>query len=82
MTTQTTTIQPRTKGTRALIGAAAATLALLGGALLWQTRGTAGLPPTHVFDLRQPAASAPALDPAAFSDQEMYARWLQAQAAR
>ncbi len=38
MTTQTTTIQPSTKGVRVLIGAAAASLALLGGALLWQAR--------------------------------------------
>lgn len=38
MTTQTTTIQPSTKRARAFIGAAAATLALLGGALLWQAR--------------------------------------------
>ena len=38
MTTQTTTIQPGTKGVHALIGAAAASLAVLGGALLWQGR--------------------------------------------
>ena len=38
MTTQTTTIQTSTTGLRALIGAAAAGLALLGGALLWQAR--------------------------------------------
>lgn len=40
MTTQTTTIQPSTKGMRTLIGAAAASLAVLGGALLWQARPT------------------------------------------
>ncbi len=40
MTTQTTTIQTSTTGLRALIGAAAAGLALLGGALLWQTRSS------------------------------------------
>ena len=38
MTTQTTAIQTNTTGLRALIGAAAASLALLGGALLWQAR--------------------------------------------
>ena len=38
MTTQTTTIQPSSNGMRALIGAAAASLAVLGGALLWQVR--------------------------------------------
>src|SRR3712207_361775 len=38
MTTQTTTIQSSTKGMRALIGATAATVAVLGGALLWQAR--------------------------------------------
>ena len=40
MTTQTTTMQPSTKGVRAFIGATAATLAVLGGALLWQVRPT------------------------------------------
>ena len=40
MTTQTTTIQPSTKGMRALIAATAATLALVGGTILWQTRPT------------------------------------------
>ena len=40
MTTQTTTIQPSTKGMRALIGATAASLVMLGGALLWQVRPT------------------------------------------
>ena len=40
MTTQTTTTQPSTRGMRALIGAAAASLALLGGAVLWQARPT------------------------------------------
>ena len=43
--------------------------------------GGLGLPPAQVVDLRQLRASTPALDPAAFSDREMYARWLQAQAA-
>jgi len=38
MTTRTTTIQPSTKGMRALVGAAAASLAVLGGVLLWQAR--------------------------------------------
>ncbi len=38
MTTQTTTIQPSTKSIRAFIGAAAASLAVLGGTLLWQAR--------------------------------------------
>ena len=49
MTTQTTTIQPSTTGLRALIGATAASLALLGGALLWEARSnseTATLAPT------------------------------------
>ena len=37
------------------------------------------LPPLHIVDLRtQSTASTPALDPAVFSDQEMYGRWLQA----
>ncbi len=38
----------------------------------------------QVFDLRQPATrmSPPSEDPAVFSDDEMYSRWLQAQAAR
>ena len=40
MTTQTTTFQTSTKSMRAFIGAAAATLAVLGGALLWQARPT------------------------------------------
>ena len=40
MTTHTTTIQAHTKGMRALIGATAATLAVLGGALLWQVQPT------------------------------------------
>ena len=40
MTTQTTTIQPTTKSMRALIGATAVALAVLGGALLWQGRPT------------------------------------------
>ena len=40
MTTQTTTIQPSTKSARVFIGAAAAALAVLGGALLWQARPT------------------------------------------
>ena len=40
MTTQTTTIQPSTKGIRTLLGATAASLALLGGVLLWQVRPT------------------------------------------
>ena len=42
-------------------------------------------PGTRIIDLRPGSGSAtrmPALDPAAFSDQELYARWLQAQAAR
>lgn len=38
MTTQTTTIRASSSGMRALIGAAAAGLAVLGGALLWQAR--------------------------------------------
>ena len=39
--------------------------------------GGLGLPGVTVVDLRtQPTASTPALDQAAFSDQEMYARWL------
>ena len=38
MTTQTTAIWTSSTGMRALIGAAAASLALLGGALLWQPR--------------------------------------------
>lgn len=38
MTTQTTTIRTSSTGLRVLIGAAATGLALLGGALLWQTR--------------------------------------------
>ena len=52
MTTQTTTIQTSTTGLRALIGAAAANLALLGGTLLWQPRSaseTATLAPTTVI---------------------------------
>ncbi len=40
MTTQTTTIRSNAKGARAFIGAAAASLAVLGGALLWQARPT------------------------------------------
>ena len=40
MTTQTTTIQRTTKGVREFIGATAATLTVLGGALLWQARPT------------------------------------------
>ena len=38
MTTQTTTIRTSSSGMRALIGATAASLAVLGGALLWQAR--------------------------------------------
>jgi hypothetical protein len=38
MTSQTTTIQSRTTGLRTLLGAAAASLVLVGGALLWQAR--------------------------------------------
>ena len=38
MTTQTTTIRTSSGGMRALIGATAASLAVLGGALLWQAR--------------------------------------------
>lgn len=38
MTTQTTTNQPSTKGTRALIGATVCTVAVLSGAVLWQAR--------------------------------------------
>ena len=38
MTTQTTTIQPSRQGVRALIGATAFTLVVLGGAALWQLR--------------------------------------------
>ncbi len=38
MTTQTTAIRTNTQGMRALIGAAAASLVVLGGALLWQAR--------------------------------------------
>ena len=40
MTTQTTTIRRSRKDARAFIGAAAASLAVLGGALLWQARPT------------------------------------------
>ena len=40
MTTRTITIQPSSNGMRSLIGAAAASLVLLGGALLWQARST------------------------------------------
>ena len=48
MTTRTTTIQANRKGARALIGAAAASLAVLGGVLLWQARPTSETtaPPT------------------------------------
>ncbi len=44
-------------------------------------RLTTGHPALRVVDLRLALASAPPLDPAAFSDQELYSRWLQAQAA-
>ena len=44
-------------------------------------RSTLGLPLTKVVDLRAPAVSVLPLDPAAFSDPEMYQRWRQAQAA-
>ena len=67
MTTQTTTIQRTTKGARAFIGAAATTLAVLGGALLWQARPTS--------DTVAPAMTATV---GTVSDQEMYSRWLQA----
>ena len=40
------------------------------------------LPPMSVIDLRQPVGSTPAPDPAAFSDQELYARWMRVQAAQ
>jgi len=40
MMTRTTTIQASSKGARALIGATAAAVAVLGGALLWQARPT------------------------------------------
>ena len=35
-----------------------------------------GLVGATIVDLRQPTASTPALDPAAYSDQAMYSRWL------
>ena len=47
-------------------------------------RGTFGQPPVRVIDLRpvgEAAARVPALVPATFSDQELYQRWVQAQAA-
>ena len=40
---------------------------------------TSGRPALRVVDLRPATTSAPPLDPAAFSDQELYSRWLQAQ---
>ena len=46
-------------------------------------RDQLGLAPVRVVDLRpvgETAARVPAMDPATFSDQEMHARWLQAQA--
>ena len=48
MTTQTTTIRTANNGMRALIGTTAASLAVLGGALLWQGRqgGDTAAPPT------------------------------------
>ena len=84
MTTQTTTIRPSRNGARALIGAAAATLAVLGGALLWQARPTsetAAPTTTTVRTMNEGVAPLGRLaerDPATFSDQEMYSRWLQA----
>ncbi len=45
-------------------------------------RESLGLPPMSVIDLRQPVGSTPAPDPAAFSDQELYARWVRVQAAQ
>lgn len=44
-------------------------------------RGSGGLSTTKVVDLRAPAASVLPLGQAAFSDQEMYSQWRQAQAA-
>jgi hypothetical protein len=46
-----------------------------------QERAGPDLAPVRVVDLRTPVASAAAQDPAAFSDQELFQRWHQAQAA-
>ncbi len=73
MTTQTTTIQPSKPSARALIGTTVATLAMLGGALLWQARpaSEAAAPEATAIigtvNVRE-------LDPAMFSDAEMYQR--------
>ena len=80
MTTRTTTIEANTKGTRALIGATAATLALLGGALLWQARpsGEAATPRATASSSTSTVneGGAPAV-----TDAEMYQRGQQAEAA-
>ncbi len=79
MTTQTTTIRPSRNGVRALIGAAAATLAVLGGALLWQVRPTSeiAVPVTTIPSVTSSAGVAPLGGLA-----ELYYEEQQAQAAR
>jgi hypothetical protein len=44
-------------------------------------RAQLGLPQHRFVDLRAPAAGVPSQEPAAYSDAEMYQRWLQAQGA-
>ena len=73
MTTQTTTIRTANNGMRALIGTTAASLAVLGGALLWQGRqgGDTAAPPTTsggTLVERAAADAAPAFGVPALTD--------------
>ena len=65
MTTQTTTIRTNGNGMRALIGTMAASLAVLGGALLWQGRqgGDTALPRTTSVGTLDGGAAADAAPP-------------------
>ena len=87
MTIQTATIAtaPKQRTTRFITAAAGAVLALSAAAGIgaWQASrdGSTSVGNQPAASMPATAARVPAVDPAAFSDQELYSRWLPAQAA-
>jgi hypothetical protein len=80
MTSMTTDTRRRARqqgrqGWRSQVGMTAATLVLLGGAVLWQTRAHRGTTTEETVGSSPVAVAARPAGPAAVSDQEMFGRW-------